>query len=291
MDPSWRGAVLLKSSVAPRTGFLPISTAVVTLVLPNNEPLAVKLDAMFQAKGLTDRVHVRNFHKWCRQQLVAFGQEIPGQGAACSTPWWTTSSAAWSESRSRPASSRRCWSTRGTTSSRSDSSSSRRWWTWRPTCWCCMTARRTSTRKARTRKRLTTPRSNSQERRHPSGRTNDDPTHQLPQHEADPADRQPRRRRIPQARCAGQRRNAADPVRELRTRWSGALDHPAAQPARGSDEARRAAGQRAPGRPRLRRHGDPLQASHGDGGMRACAEVKRLAPQGEDAVRQFRSVA
>ena len=35
---------------------------------------------VFQAKGLTDRVHVRNFHKWCRQQLVTFGQEIPGQG-------------------------------------------------------------------------------------------------------------------------------------------------------------------------------------------------------------------
>lgn len=51
------------------------------LVLCYNEPLAVKLDAMFQAKGLADRVHARNFHKWCRQQLVTYGQEIPGQGA------------------------------------------------------------------------------------------------------------------------------------------------------------------------------------------------------------------
>jgi hypothetical protein len=50
------------------------------LVLCYNEPLAVKLDAIFTAKGLADRVHARNFHKWCRQQLVTYGQEIPGQG-------------------------------------------------------------------------------------------------------------------------------------------------------------------------------------------------------------------
>jgi hypothetical protein len=51
------------------------------LVLCYNEPLAVKLDSMFKAKGLADRVHARHFHKWCRQQLVAFGQTIPAQGA------------------------------------------------------------------------------------------------------------------------------------------------------------------------------------------------------------------
>jgi hypothetical protein len=50
------------------------------LVLCFNEPLAVKLDAMMAVKGLRDRVHVRNFHKWCRQQLVAFGQPLPAQG-------------------------------------------------------------------------------------------------------------------------------------------------------------------------------------------------------------------
>lgn len=49
------------------------------LVLCYNEPLAVKLGAMMEAKGLQDRVHVRNFHKWCRQQLVAFGQPVPPQ--------------------------------------------------------------------------------------------------------------------------------------------------------------------------------------------------------------------
>jgi hypothetical protein len=49
------------------------------LILCYNEPLAVQLDAMMAAKGLRDRVHVRNFHRWCRQQLVAFGQPIPVQ--------------------------------------------------------------------------------------------------------------------------------------------------------------------------------------------------------------------
>lgn len=50
------------------------------LILCYNEPLAVKLAAVMEAKGLADRVHVRNFHKWCRQQLVAFGQTLPRQG-------------------------------------------------------------------------------------------------------------------------------------------------------------------------------------------------------------------
>jgi hypothetical protein len=56
------------------------SSAKPILVLCYNEPLAVKLAATFTAKGLDDRVHVRNFHKWCRQQLVAYGQAIPPQG-------------------------------------------------------------------------------------------------------------------------------------------------------------------------------------------------------------------
>ncbi len=50
------------------------------LVLCYNQPLAVKLDAVMSAKGLADKVHVRNFHKWCRQQLVAYGQQLPAQG-------------------------------------------------------------------------------------------------------------------------------------------------------------------------------------------------------------------
>jgi hypothetical protein len=50
------------------------------LILCYNEPLAVKLESVMAAKGLTDKVHVRHFHRWCRQQLVAFGQTLPPQG-------------------------------------------------------------------------------------------------------------------------------------------------------------------------------------------------------------------
>ncbi len=47
------------------------------LILCFNEPLGVKLASVMEAKGLTDKVHVRHFHKWCRDQLVAFGQTLP----------------------------------------------------------------------------------------------------------------------------------------------------------------------------------------------------------------------
>ena len=50
------------------------------LVLCFNEPLAVKLDSQFEAKGLADRVHARNFHKWCWHQLKTYGQALPAQG-------------------------------------------------------------------------------------------------------------------------------------------------------------------------------------------------------------------
>jgi Nuclease-related domain/UvrD-like helicase C-terminal domain/AAA domain len=50
------------------------------LILCYNEPLAVKLELVMHAKGLAEQVHVRNFHKWCRQQLVTYGQTIPAQG-------------------------------------------------------------------------------------------------------------------------------------------------------------------------------------------------------------------
>ncbi|WP_171832556.1 NERD domain-containing protein [Comamonas thiooxydans] len=42
------------------------------LVLCYNEPLGVKLAASMETKGLQDRVHVRHFHKWCREQLVTY---------------------------------------------------------------------------------------------------------------------------------------------------------------------------------------------------------------------------
>ena len=49
------------------------------LILCFNEPLGVKLHSVMQAKGLGGKVHVRHFHKWCRDQLVAYGQTIPAQ--------------------------------------------------------------------------------------------------------------------------------------------------------------------------------------------------------------------
>ena len=66
----YRAEYLAKAATAARP----------VLVLCYNEPLAVKLAAIMQAKGIDERVHVRHFHKWCRQQLVAFGQGLPPQG-------------------------------------------------------------------------------------------------------------------------------------------------------------------------------------------------------------------
>jgi hypothetical protein len=51
------------------------------LILCFNEPLAVKLHSVMHVKGLADRVHVRHFHKWCHEQIRAFGQTLPAQGA------------------------------------------------------------------------------------------------------------------------------------------------------------------------------------------------------------------
>ena len=51
------------------------------LILCFNEPLGVKLHSVMAAKGLSDRVHVRHFHKWCHEQIRAFGQTLPAQSA------------------------------------------------------------------------------------------------------------------------------------------------------------------------------------------------------------------
>jgi hypothetical protein len=50
------------------------------LILCFNEPLGVKLASVMDAKGLSDRVHVRHFHSWCHRQLTAYGQTLPPQG-------------------------------------------------------------------------------------------------------------------------------------------------------------------------------------------------------------------
>jgi hypothetical protein len=44
------------------------------LILCINEPLAAKLASLMEAKNLERIVHVRHFHKWCRDQLAAFVQ-------------------------------------------------------------------------------------------------------------------------------------------------------------------------------------------------------------------------
>ena len=49
------------------------------LILCYNEPLARQIARVKTAKGIADRVHAVHFHKWCRQQLVAYGQDLPPQ--------------------------------------------------------------------------------------------------------------------------------------------------------------------------------------------------------------------
>ena len=49
------------------------------LILCYNEPLARQIARVMAAKGIADRVHAVHFHKWCRQQLVAYGQDLPPQ--------------------------------------------------------------------------------------------------------------------------------------------------------------------------------------------------------------------
>jgi len=51
------------------------------LVLCFNEPLGLKLASAMAAKGISEQVHVRHFHKWCYEQLLAFAQTLPAQGA------------------------------------------------------------------------------------------------------------------------------------------------------------------------------------------------------------------
>lgn len=53
------------------------------LILCYNEPLARQIARVMAAKGIGDRVHAVHFHKWCRQQLVAYGQDLPPKNL----PW------------------------------------------------------------------------------------------------------------------------------------------------------------------------------------------------------------
>jgi len=47
------------------------------LILCYNEPLARQLAHTMALKGLEAVVHAVHFHKWCRDQLVAYGQTLP----------------------------------------------------------------------------------------------------------------------------------------------------------------------------------------------------------------------
>lgn len=54
------------------------------LILCYNEPLARQLARNMAAKGIADRVHAVHFHKWCRDQLVAYGQSLPAANQSVS---------------------------------------------------------------------------------------------------------------------------------------------------------------------------------------------------------------
>ena len=50
------------------------------LVLCYNVTLAAKLHSAVTAKNLSDKVSVRTFHSWCRDQLVLYNVELPANG-------------------------------------------------------------------------------------------------------------------------------------------------------------------------------------------------------------------
>jgi len=49
------------------------------LVLCYNKTLAARLEQLIGERGLSDKVQVYNFHRWCRQMLVAYNVELPGK--------------------------------------------------------------------------------------------------------------------------------------------------------------------------------------------------------------------
>lgn len=55
------------------------------LVLCYNKTLAARLEAMMAERGLSGSVHVRNFHKWCHEQCVAYHVPLPKSGKDFST--------------------------------------------------------------------------------------------------------------------------------------------------------------------------------------------------------------
>lgn len=51
------------------------------LVLCYNKTLAARLDQLIGERGLSDKVQVYNFHRWCHQMLTAYHVELPAQGS------------------------------------------------------------------------------------------------------------------------------------------------------------------------------------------------------------------
>ncbi len=45
-----------------------------------NKTLAARLQLMMHERNLAGQVHVRNFHKWCREQCVTYNVALPGNG-------------------------------------------------------------------------------------------------------------------------------------------------------------------------------------------------------------------
>jgi hypothetical protein len=52
------------------------------LVLCYNKTLAARLDQLLGERGLSEKVQVYNFHKWCRKMLAAYHVDLPAQGSA-----------------------------------------------------------------------------------------------------------------------------------------------------------------------------------------------------------------
>jgi hypothetical protein len=52
------------------------------LVLCYNKTLAARLDQLLGERGLSEKVQVYNFHKWCHKMLAAYHVELPAQGSA-----------------------------------------------------------------------------------------------------------------------------------------------------------------------------------------------------------------
>src|SRR6185503_17741111 len=50
------------------------------LVLCFNVALAARLEQMMLERGLQEKVTARNFHAWCRQQLITYHVPLPEQG-------------------------------------------------------------------------------------------------------------------------------------------------------------------------------------------------------------------